>query len=278
MTPALLVLDLDGTALSVGRQLAPVDVAAARALLRAGVRITIATGRLYTGAAWVGRELGVRGTIAVMNGSEIVDIDTDEARCGSYLTPDLLGLLRPVLIRRPVSTFVFASRTIHLGTADADQRDYLGIWTESLAEHPDIYEAPLWETSPDVVALGIRAEDHAEVDDLTAALRGAAPGDIVTEVFYTFDGARFVKVRRSGVDKGTALCRLAADRGLPVEATVAVGDWYNDVPMLEKAGASFAMGHASPDARQAAHEVLTSTRHTGGAVAEVARKVWGVEP
>jgi len=47
--------------------------------------------------------------------------------------------------------------------------------------------------------------------------------------------------------------------------------------MLAAAGRAFAMGHARDDVKAAAGEVLDATRQTGGAIAEVARRVWGVD-
>jgi hydroxymethylpyrimidine pyrophosphatase-like HAD family hydrolase len=47
--------------------------------------------------------------------------------------------------------------------------------------------------------------------------------------------------------------------------------------MLKTAGKSFAMGHAMDRVREAADDVLDADRTTGGAVAEIAKRVWGVE-
>jgi hydroxymethylpyrimidine pyrophosphatase-like HAD family hydrolase len=48
-----------------------------------------------------------------------------------------------------------------------------------------------------------------------------------------------------------------------------IGDWYNDVSMLEWAGQSFAMGQAPAEVKGAAKHSLRATAETGGAVAEV---------
>ena len=48
--------------------------------------------------------------------------------------------------------------------------------------------------------------------------------------------------------------------------------------MLRAAGRSFVMAHAKDEVVAAADEVLSRPRHGGGAIAEVARRVWGVGP
>ena len=56
--------------------------------------------------------------------------------------------------------------------------------------------------------------------------------------------------------KARALTRFAAQFGIPLEQTVAVGDGANDLLMIEKAGLGIAF-HAKPKLRDAADTSLT---------------------
>ncbi|KMZ54158.1 sugar phosphatase SupH [Dorea sp. D27] len=49
-----------------------------------------------------------------------------------------------------------------------------------------------------------------------------------------------------GANKGTALSNLLAHLDIPAENCIAFGDQYNDVEMLQLAGASYAMSNAAP--------------------------------
>jgi hydroxymethylpyrimidine pyrophosphatase-like HAD family hydrolase len=77
-------------------------------------------------------------------------------------------------------------------------------------------------------------------------------------------------VRASGYSKGTALVWLARHHGITPEEVVAVGDWFNDVPMFEAAGRSFVMAQAPEDVKQTATDRLDSDSSTGGGIAEAA--------
>jgi hydroxymethylpyrimidine pyrophosphatase-like HAD family hydrolase len=79
-------------------------------------------------------------------------------------------------------------------------------------------------------------------------------------------------VRAAGVDKATALGRIAEHFGVSLDETVAVGDWVNDITMLRAAGRSFAMGQAPDEVKEAASEVLDATVSTGGGIAEAAER------
>ncbi len=272
----LLVLDLDGTTLHGEGQLGEVDIEAAAALREAGVQITICTGRLFGGSQWVAERLGVTGGIALANGSEILDAQTGHALHADYLDRDVLAGTRRLMERRGVAPFLFRSRGIHYNHAHAHHAPYLGIWTPELNAHADVYALPDWDHADDVIAVCALGND-ADVDALMGELHAEIPDDHGTFRFHTFDGDAFLKLRHHGRDKGDALELLAAERGTTAARTVAVGDWLNDLPMLRRAGRGYAMGHALDPVRDAADEVLDATRVEGGAIAEVARRVWGVE-
>ena len=270
----VLVLDLDGTTLDARRRVAEIDLRAARALQAAGVRLTIATGRLFTGTRWAAEELGIRGSVAVMNGSEIVDVESARASHGRYLDRGVRDGIHRTLKDRGLATFLFESRRIHYGRIDAHHAEYLATWTEDLSHHADVFDIPSWGSSVDLLAVGVagRSDEIAAARD---ALHRVLPPEVETVLFSTHRGDAFLKLRHASEDKGTALRRLAAEHGTTAEHCVAVGDWINDIPMLKVAGRSYAMGHAGPEVRAAAHEVLDAAGN-GGAIAEVARRVWGI--
>jgi hydroxymethylpyrimidine pyrophosphatase-like HAD family hydrolase len=76
----------------------------------------------------------------------------------------------------------------------------------------------------------------------------------------------------TGVSKGAALARLAADLGVPLAETLAIGDGSNDVSMLRVAGLGVAMGHATPSVRLAA-DVVTASNGEDGAAQAIERYV-----
>lgn len=273
-TPKMLVVDLDGTTLNAERQIADIDRRAADLLHEAQIPVTIATGRLYTGTDWVAHALGIEGTVAVMNGSEIVDLGTEQATHGSYFGADERRAAREILARYDLATFLFQSRQIRYGSNHHRYASYLNVWTERLDAHPDLFDAEPWEQSHDLLAIGLLGPGPsvlAAQRDLLEQIAGAT-----AFAFPTPGGETFLKLRFGEEDKGTAIARLASDRGFLPSEVVAVGDWVNDVPMLKAAGRSFAMAHAREDVRAAAGEVLVASRE-GGAIAEIAKRVWGIE-
>lgn len=274
MPPKLLVLDLDGTTLNQDKQIDPRDVAAARALRARGVQITVATGRLFAGTSWAARALGVQGSVAVMNGSELVDVGSGQVTHGRYFREGVGAAIRRVMQFHPLHSFLFRSGSIHYGRRSLPFQPYLKDWSDSHQVHDDLHDSEDWH-SDDLLSIGMLG-DQAGVSRARAAIQDWLPPELGLIEFDTYKGERFLSVHHSDEDKGVALRRLARERGVAVEDTVAVGDWLNDVPMFKVAGRSFCMGGAMDEVAAHADEVLSRPRHGGGAVAEVAERVWGV--
>jgi Cof subfamily protein (haloacid dehalogenase superfamily) len=271
----LLIVDLDGTALTRDDRITDADLEAARRLREIGVQVTIATGRLWTGTREYAEALGVVGSVAVMNGSELVDCATEEVRDGCYLDATARTHVRSAIAASGLAGFVYGSRRIHYGEGSERFMRVLEIWSPHLVRHRDVLDAPAWGDD-DVLAVGA-AGDEARVLALREAIDDGLPPDCETVLFPTSSGQAFVKVRHARENKGTALRRMAAERGIPLSGVVAIGDWTNDIPMLRAAGRSYAMGDSAEDVCAAATETLAATRHHGGAIAEVAARIWDVD-
>jgi hydroxymethylpyrimidine pyrophosphatase-like HAD family hydrolase len=108
------------------------------------------------------------------------------------------------------------------------------------------------------------------------ALKEQSGGRLQVAIFPTrrpeYQGmwALFTRVR--GPSKATALEWIAREHGVEMDEVVAVGDWYNDLPMMHAAGLSFAMRQAPESVQTAADEVLDADSAAGGGVAEAARR------
>ena len=75
----------------------------------------------------------------------------------------------------------------------------------------------------------------------------------------SYSGLAFVEVVAKLVTKATAVAALAADLGIERDEVVTVGDNHNDLPMLEWAPRSYAMGNATDEVKASAnHETLTN--------------------
>ena len=81
------------------------------------------------------------------------------------------------------------------------------------------------------------------------------------KVWLPYNGLWAVDFTRKGVNKGSSLKELCGLLRVEPSETIAVGDSFNDVPMLQACGLGIAMGCSPKEVRDAA-------RYTVGSVGE----------
>jgi hydroxymethylpyrimidine pyrophosphatase-like HAD family hydrolase len=85
--------------------------------------------------------------------------------------------------------------------------------------------------------------------------------------YVTRSIAYFLEVMNSKVNKGLSLEIVARYLGIPLSEVLAIGDSWNDAPLLEKAGFGVAMGSAPPELRDVADAVVADVANDGVAEA-----------
>src|SRR3954470_22324267 len=94
MSYRLLALDLDGTLLKSDHTVDERDIAAIAELQRAGVTVTIVTGRMQSGAVAAARVCNIEGAIACVEGSHLVELATNTTLAHHPMPVDLRRVLR----------------------------------------------------------------------------------------------------------------------------------------------------------------------------------------
>lgn len=85
------------------------------------------------------------------------------------------------------------------------------------------------------------------------------------EISYSSD--MYMEINAKGVDKGIALQKVCDEYGIDIKNTLAIGDNYNDVAMIETAGIGIAVANAHLQVKEVADTVTKATNNEG-AVAE----------
>ena len=252
----LVAIDMDGTLLPTFSQtISQRNAEALRAAQRAGITVAIATGRRTAYTAPLLDGLGLRadmplitsnGAVTRTLGGEPIDRSHLEARVARALC----GLLRP--FGTVVFTFEMVGRG-ELVLEDFEQaHQRIALWVEANRDAIEIVQ-PLEKALGDgndpiqgMVTGGLDKMREAE-KALRASEWSANCEAVRTE--YPARDLSIVDLLPPGVSKGWALERLAARLGVDRKETMAIGDNWNDVHMLEWAGQAVLMGNAAQDLR-----------------------------
>jgi HAD superfamily hydrolase (TIGR01484 family) len=277
--PKLLAVDLDGTLLDTRGMPHERDVRAIRAALAGGVRVSIVTGRLYSGTRAFVETLGLEGAVGCADGSHLVHAQSHATLMHHGVRGEAAELLRGAVARARLATFVFARDAIGHDAAGAAYVEYVATWSRDIRVAEDAYGHELWRAEDGVTAvvgLGTRDQVARAVEDLGRDL----PTALLVAMFPVrrglHQGTWAIIARAAGTTKGTAIRWIADHERVSLEETVCVGDWINDVPMFEVAGRSFAMGQAPDEVKAKATDVLPHTVEDGGGIAWAIELAFGI--
>jgi Cof subfamily protein (haloacid dehalogenase superfamily) len=247
---------MDGTLLpTFAQEVSPRTARALRAAQQAGITVAVATGRRTAYTAPLLEGLGLRadtplltsnGAVTRTLGGERIDRAQMEAR----VARGLCGLLRPF------GVLVFTFDKLGRGELVLEELDKaqgrISLWVEANRNAIEVVK-PLEQ------ALGdgndpIQGMVTGSLDKMKKAERAikASQWSGSCECVRTEYPARDLSILDllpPGVSKGWALQRLAARLGVDRQETMAIGDNWNDVDMLEWAGQGVIMGNAAVELR-----------------------------
>lgn len=264
MTERLVAIDLDGTLIDERLSIAPSDRAAVLAALQAGWEVSLASGRMYAASKPFALELGLRSPLIVLQGSAIYDVQTDEPLLTTVLAQSVALHAFDYLKARGFHVQLYYGDSLYLDQLDDRAHHYMRLARVEPVLVPELRRLltgdPPSAAGP-MKVLGIdtpeRVQEHIPL--LAAELGTRA------NVFRSLP--MYLEITHPDANKGFALRWLANHLGVPMSQTAAVGDADNDVPMLQAAQYSFAVGNASPAAKAAAAVMVARQGHGGVAEA-----------
>ncbi len=232
-------LDLDGTIIGPDEKITPA-VRDAIIQLSKKISVFIATGREPADALNYSRELGLSTPQLCDGGANILD----PVREVSVWTAPL----------GPANAELVVTKLRQMGTAFVATHDN---GTASTFDN-----VPNW----DLIRVSALDMDEETADSLATHFSGHEEMYVV-KAMLPYNGLWAVDFTLAGVDKAAGISRVGETLGVNPANMVAVGDSYNDLPMLEVCGLSVAMGNAPPEVRAAADFVVPTVENDGLAVA-----------
>lgn len=252
----LVAIDMDGTLLpTLNAEVSARNARALRAAQAAGVTVAIATGRRAAYTAPLLAPLGLLEDthLITSNGAVVRRMDgglIDRCHLEARVGRGLCGLLRPY--GSLVFTFDRPGRG-ELVLEDLEQaHGRIAMWVEANRNAIEVVK-PLEEALVDGEdpIQGMVAGNLMRLRAAEQALKASAWGGecASTRTEYPARDLSILDLLPRGVSKAWALERVAARLGVDRRETMAIGDNWNDVQMLEWAGQAVVMANASTELR-----------------------------
>ncbi|MGA7361333.1 MAG: HAD family hydrolase [Candidatus Dormiibacterota bacterium] len=274
MRPRLLISDLDGTLLDERLLIDQQDVDAVTRAREAGMRVGVATGRMYRSGLPHALALGVDLPLICYQGALIQELARDTSEAEMVAAPVLLreevsgelGLeVLEICRRQGYALNVYQDDHLYVDEVNDDVRFYTGIAqvTAEVASEPSLEERVGRGSTKLTVVLADRIRFQAALTELQQLLGERA------EVTRSLIG--FCEITAKGVNKGHALRWLCHHLDVHPQEVVAVGDAPNDLPLLAAAGTKVAVETAAAEVKAAADWLVPGPGR--GGLAEVVRRV-----
>lgn len=261
----LLIVDIDGTIAGKSNQVSTRVKRAIRAAQAKGVRVGIATGRMYKSALRFHHEIGADFPLIAYQGAWIQDPATGQKHLHSpvpvEIARELLDYFEQSHLFNKLSLHVYLGDRLYVRDINPDTELYVersGIEANPVGDLRKI----LTDRPTKILAM---SEDIQLIDSLLVDLRQRYPQEAL---HITTSVPIFLEATQSGVNKGSAIDYIATELlGIKAENVLAIGDNYNDVEMLTYAGVGVAMGNAPTDVQSIANWVAPHIESDGVAVA-----------
>lgn len=269
-TIKLIAMDMDGTLLLDGGKGIPADnIAALREAHQAGIHLALCSGRVPDDMGFYALDAGVPMHILALNGTCVMDGPLGSILRSDHIADDAARRITAIIREEPVHYGIFSDHALFISTPMSEKLLKLifgdNILREGSRTRITFETADVEELLTQGVNKFMIFTDNAP--ETLQALRERIERDI-PGVDVSSSWHNNLEVNASGANKGVALRALADALNIPLSQVMAIGDNDNDLPMLQAAGVSVAMGNASPAVRAQAN-YLTLPNHACGVAAAI---------
>ncbi|WP_286230204.1 Cof-type HAD-IIB family hydrolase [Neobacillus mesonae] len=268
--------DMDGTLLNSMQEITEENKQAILKAQSQGVEVVVATGRSYQEATYVLNAAGLNCPVICVNGAEVRSKEGE------------------VISANPIPKQLARETAAKLSASDV----YFEVYTNQGAYTIDAEKAV--STLVDIV---MSANPEADRDEITVAAGARVRDGLVhmvndyeqlfaddaimiykflafsfedgklevaseslvglTELEVTKSGIENIEITHKNAQKGIALEAFTKAKEIDLADTMAIGDNFNDISMLEKAGRAVAMGNAGYEIKVLC-DVITDTNEESG--------------
>ena len=261
----LIVSDFDGTLRRSEGGVSENNLQAVADYVKAGGIFVLCTGRMAASILPYARQLGLKGLIAACQGAQIIDTQSGEILFDRPIGCADAEEICAFLQAEHWHIHVYDGNDLYINKDDL----FRAVYEKTCAVRGILTPERISDTvrekkiSPQKIAVMCDASERDYILRQTEEKFGK-------KFYVTTSADNLVEIMRRGCDKGGALRFVAEHYGIPLSQTIAIGDNFNDLPMIDAAGLGVVVENGEEGVKKAAGFVTRSCDEDG--VAYVIRK------
>lgn len=256
----IIMTDLDGTLLTDDKKILPKDMEAVCRFRKGGGKFTLATGRGYSMAKPVAERVELDIPAVIFNGSAVYDFKQDKFLWHSALKSNAREITKELIEVFPdIAIEVLCEDKVYVPSINQIERNHLALekvrpiicdvdsineesWLKVLIAYPP-------EVMQNIVDFVNSRPDYLEAGHW-----------VRSEIHY-------YEMLPEGVNKGSGFKQLLKIMDREDAFTVGIGDYNNDIELIQQAKLGVAVGSAQQEVKNEADLVVCD--NNSGAIAEV---------
>ncbi|MBM7648295.1 Cof subfamily protein (haloacid dehalogenase superfamily) [Bacillus ectoiniformans] len=252
--------DMDGTLLNGKMDVSEQNREAIKKAQSEGVEVIVATGRSYSEARFALDEADIDCPIICANGAEVRD-EFGNIVSQAYMEKSQVHDIYQILKEMNLYYELYTNQETYTANYEAALDIMVDVYLTAHTEVPreeireaakerftkghvhlvDDYQQVIDDESQFIYKFLVFSFDKDELEETASRLNRIA------RLTVSSSGSENLELTHCDAQKGIALERFVDKKGIKLEETMAIGDNFNDVSMLEKVGRSVAMGNALPE-------------------------------
>lgn len=258
----LIAMDMDGTLLDADQRLSQENITALKDAANAGIHIAICSGRLAGDSGLFALDAGLTTChIISLNGAYCLETPLGGAYATHFIDAQALQACLQILSEYEIAYACYSPQGAVVMESGGARK------AKAWGAHKNRPGAPVYaygrEALDQAISQGICKLVYKEERSPELLLKIKGRLTSIQGVDVTSSWENNLELMPAGVNKGAAVKELAERLGIPAASVMVIGDYDNDLPMLEYAGVGVAMGNASQAVKDAARYVTLSNDEHG---------------
>ena len=247
----LLLFDLDGTLLSIDRNIQPKNLDTISLLMKKGIRVGFATGRTYKSVQKYLAAFSPTGPHILFNGAAVWDSSLEK-----YVFKKELGLADAIFATELIKKYSDVHINLYVENeiliSHKTSRSLESENKDGVAHHV-VGDLSLWLRANKKAPIKIMfISEPTTLEKYSQEFSANSPSKcslIRSEINY-------LEIMHEGINKGTALQEIESYYGISPAQIISFGDNLNDMELIRNSGLGIAMSNGHQDLKKIANRVI----------------------